>query len=313
MFSQIPNFFIVGAPKCGTTSMHYYLSQHPDIFMADKEIQYFASDLIRPWKTLPSAEEKYLSFFSPADNHKIIGDASVWYLYSKEAATRIQAFNPCAKILIMLRNPVDMLYSYYHFFYRLGKEDITDFESALGASEERKQNHKIPKWLYNDDISEYFPVEGLYYCDLVKYSEQVIRYLNLFDNDNIKIIIFDDLIANPHLIYHDVLSFLEVDISFSPKFDKKNPGLQRKIQNETLRNLVRNPVTIWMLKKLSNPSNNQIVSKILGIWDRINNRYEPIPPLNSEIRQKLNVQFSKDVYTLSKLLGRDLSFWLDTY
>ena len=103
-----PDFFIVGAPKCGTTSMHRYMSQHPDIFMAQgKEPIYFGSDLKHDWKV---SQEQYFDLFRDADREQRIGEKSVWYMHSETAAAEIKAFDANADIIIMLRNPVDMMH-----------------------------------------------------------------------------------------------------------------------------------------------------------------------------------------------------------
>src|SRR5665647_751711 len=110
-----PDFFIVGAPKCGTTAMNNYLAQHPDVFMAQKEIHYFGSDLKMRVKV---SESEYLNYFQNAEEKKLIGEASVWYLFSEKAAAEIKAFSPQAKIIIMLRDPIDVLHSLHsqHLF-----------------------------------------------------------------------------------------------------------------------------------------------------------------------------------------------------
>ena len=128
-----PDFFIVGAPKCGTTALANYLGQHPDIFMAkQKESHHFATDLI-PYDDYWRNRNHYLKIFQEAKENQIIGEASVFYLLSQEAAKNIKKFSPNAKIIIMLRNPVDLLYSHYFQAVYNGRETITDFEKALGA------------------------------------------------------------------------------------------------------------------------------------------------------------------------------------
>src|SRR5882672_1680365 len=105
-----PDCFIVGAPRCGTTAMYTYLGQHPEIFMsARKEPHFFGTDLSSP--ALVRDEQQYLSLFAKAQNEKRAGEASVFYLYSQRAAREIHAFCPSARIIIMLRNPVEMMYS----------------------------------------------------------------------------------------------------------------------------------------------------------------------------------------------------------
>lgn len=304
-----PDFFIVGAPKCGTTSIYDYLSQHPEIFMAKKELHFFASDLITPWLKLADPQDTYLSYFTAAKNEKRLGDASVWHLYSEKAAYSIKKFCPTASIIILLRNPVDMLYSYHSFFYRLGKEDIANFEVALEVEDERKQGLRLPKWLYNNNIGEFFPVEGLFYREVVKYSSQVKRYLECFGRENVHVIIFDDLKKNTAEVYKQTLIFLEVTDNFEPEIKVKNPGLRRRVRSETLRKVVRNPVSLWLVKTLNPQLNEGFFSKLLALWGRLNNRYEPLPPIDHELRMQLQKEFLPEIEQLSQLLDRDLTFW----
>ena len=306
-----PNFFIVGAPKCGTTSMHAYLSQHPEIYMAEKEIQYFASDIIEPWQHEVNPEEKYLSYFTSGKNEKIIGDASVWYLYSRQAASKINEFCNNAKILIMLRNPADMLYSYYNFFHRLGKEDIDKFEDALDAEQERREGKRIPKWLQNEEIGEYFPPEGLFYSDVASYTIQVKRYLDIFGKDNIKIILFDNFTNATLQTYEETLSFLEVDARFQPKVERKNPGLRKQVRFKTLRKLVKNPATLSLAKTLRKSPAKNWTSQLINAWASISQDYVPVPPLNSSLRATLIRAYAKDIQDLSDLINQDLSHWME--
>src|SRR6266545_5937438 len=130
-----PDFFIVGAPKCGTTALNDYLKDHPEIFIsARKELHFFGSDLVfRGPRRI--TEQEYLSFFAPARHEKRLGEASVWYLYSQQAAAEIKAFSPAARIIIMLRNPVDMMYSLHSQRLYNGRETISDFAKALATEE----------------------------------------------------------------------------------------------------------------------------------------------------------------------------------
>ena len=134
-----PDFFIVGAPKCGTTAMNDYLKDHPELFIpARKKLHFFGSDLeLRRSRRITTQE--YLSYFALARAEKRLGEASVWYLYSQRAAAEIKAFSPAARIIIMLRNPVDMMYSMHSQRLYSGKQDIRDFAEALEVEEERRQ------------------------------------------------------------------------------------------------------------------------------------------------------------------------------
>src|SRR3989339_415720 len=133
-----PDFFIVGAPKSGTTAMCTYLKQHPEIFMPEKkESHFFGTDLNSP--RFIRDKKIYLSLFSKAKDERRVGESSVWYLYSKKAASEIKEFSPSASIIIMLRNPVDMLYSQHSQFLYNGNEDIACFEEALNAEQDRRR------------------------------------------------------------------------------------------------------------------------------------------------------------------------------
>src|SRR5947207_13310329 len=128
-----PDFFIVGAPKCGTTAMHQFLAQHPEVFLAPKEVHFFGADLhlendVQDLST-------YLELFADAKNEFRVGEASVWYLYSRHAAKEIKQFSAGSRIIIQLRNPVDMVHSLHSQLLFSGVEDIQDFESALRAEE----------------------------------------------------------------------------------------------------------------------------------------------------------------------------------
>lgn len=171
-----PDFFIVGAPKCGTMSLYRHLRQHPEIFMpTTKEPHFFGRDLpILPHTCVRNAS-KYRELFADAGNAKRIGEASVWYLYSKQASREIHEFNPSARILISLRNPVDMLYSLHGQFLRSAREEILDFEEALAAEDDRRKGRRIPK-------TARFP-QSLLYTQVVSFTGQVERYFEKFGRE----------------------------------------------------------------------------------------------------------------------------------
>src|SRR4030095_12488986 len=133
-----PNFFVVGAPKSGTTSLYFYLKQHPQVFLPRiKELNFFCTDLHFNFPLL--TEKQFLSYYSVQQNHKAIGEVSVWNLYSKVAANRIHDFNPDSKIIIMLRQQVEMMYALHSNHVFNDNETIRDFEEELKQQEERKR------------------------------------------------------------------------------------------------------------------------------------------------------------------------------
>ena len=174
---RYPDFLIVGAPRCGTTFMYRYLNEHPQIYMSPtKEPQHFATDL-DSGSYLDSVSflrdrDAYKALFAGARADQLAGEASTWHLYSQEAAANIKVANPDARIIIMLRDPVEMLYSLHGRRLYGGSEDLRSFADALDAEADRRQGRRIPPRARN--------VQALLYRDVGRYSEQVKRYLDLF-------------------------------------------------------------------------------------------------------------------------------------
>jgi hypothetical protein len=297
-----PDFFIVGAPKCGTTALYEYLKQHPEVFMPGeaKEPTFFGSDFNSEF--FIRDETKYLSLFSAARHEKRIGEASVWYLYSKLAAREIKAFAPAAKIIIMLRDPVEVIHSLHSQLLYSGYEDLEDFEEALGAEAERRRGLRLPR----------FPqlVEALYYREVVKYAEQVQRYFFVFDRAQIKVIIYDDLKRDTGQIFRETCSFLDVDPQVRVPFRVFNS--HKRVRSRTLRDFTRRPPGIaprWAKKLIPLDVRKRLMWSLVKAVLRFNTKYEERPPLPAELRSRLQVEFAPEVDRLSKLLGRDLSHW----
>ena len=138
-----PDFFIVGAPRSGTTSMKRALWEHPEIFLVAGAPNFFGTDLYQSGHIVD--EEAYLSLFVRAKKEKRVGEKSVSYFMSMRAAAEIKEFQASASIIIMLRNPVDVLYSLHSYHvHTTGHEDILDFEAALEAEEHRRRGLRIP-------------------------------------------------------------------------------------------------------------------------------------------------------------------------
>jgi len=303
---KIPTFFIVGAAKSGTTALADYLGQHPDVFMPDnKDLHFFGSDLSfnpvfsRTAGWFPPNLEKYLSLFSDAPGEKLLGDASGWYLYSKKAARDIKAVNPASKIIITLRNPVDMIYSLHnHWLWNLN-EDIEDFEEALAAEPDRAKGLRIPP-------NAFFP-EGLCYRQIPLYCEQVQRYFDAFGRKNVLVIIFDEIKKDVAAVYRQVLEFLEIDLHFQPQFDIVNPSM--RFRSRRLQQLLTNPPRL--VRVLAEPLLRSwwLRQRILELVYLINRKKAPRAPLSAEVRKTLQANFAPEVEALSDLIGRDLTYW----
>jgi hypothetical protein len=184
-----PNFFIVGAPKCGTTSLSFYLREHPNVFFSKpKEPHHFSTDLSKRKGDVIN-RERYLNLFRGANSYKAVGEGSVWYLYSKVAVSKIIQFNPRAKFIVMIRNPVDMFRSLHSYLLTTLDEDIRDPCKAWELQKERSVGRFLPPYCRG---SEY-----LQYGDICKLGEQIRRLFEIVPNNkNIKIIKFIDFKKN---------------------------------------------------------------------------------------------------------------------
>jgi hypothetical protein len=294
---RTPDFFIAGAPKCGTTAMHRYLNQHPEIFMSEKELHFFGSDLV--FTSARLQREDYLHHFLSAGAEKRIGEAAVWYLYSQRAAAEIKEFCPSARIVIMLRNPVDAMYSLYCQRVYNGNENLKSFEMALAAEYNRKRGTSLPPNPAN--------LMGCFYRDAVKFTRQVQRYFVNFGRENVHIIIFDDLEKDVAGVYQRCCEFLGVDHRFKPDFPVVNA--RPRARSAFVRDFLHHPPRSlhWLAPALMLRRNRHGGYK--GWLKRLNTSHTKIPSLQAQLRRKLQEEFRPEVHQLSNLLGRDLTYW----
>lgn len=302
---RIPNFFIVGKPKAGTTALHYLLAQHPDIFMSSfKEPHHFHLEHVqagmernRGMSGLAYKDrDKYLELFQDATNEKVVGESSTGYLYSKSAAREIAKFNPDAKILMVLREPVDFMHSFHSQLLRSANENEPDFRTALKLEESRKQGQNIP-------FTATYP-ENLLYVDQALYADQVKRYFEVFDSKNIKVVIYEDLRADNLQIYREILEFLEVDPEFTPQL--KDVNKTRRVRFPKVAGWLvfmadkrKYPVQKWMPGWLLRP--------VRGLMRRIFYTTGPREELDPELRLELRKIVKPDVLELGEFLGIDLA------
>ncbi len=296
-FSKKPEFFIVGAPKCGTTALWYWLRQHPKIFMPEKkELHYFGQDLDMFHPTL----EEYLYWFQDVREDQIAGEASASYIYSQTAPYEILEFSPKAKVIIALRNPVDMVYSLHAQLVFNGEEPLKGFREALLQEPKRKKGY----W-----FSRYKKAPTIYflYTEAGKLSEYVKRYVNIF-KDRVCIILYDDL-KQPQKVYDRILEFLGVDSEFKPSFSVMNP-YKRPRSYLLSKVIAAAPSTLVgkLLRKTVSPKMRHIIATKLLYW---NSHYADKPPLELDLRKQLAECFQDDIVQLSKIINRDLSTWLE--
>ncbi len=279
--------------------MFDYLGEHPQIHNSSlKEPQFFATDLdsgsYLDSVTFMRNREQYLRLFDGARPDQLTGEGSTWYLYSRVAAASIKVANPLALIIIMLRDPVEMLYSLHGRRLYGGSEDINDFAEALAAEADRRAGKRIPPRARN--------VTALFYRDVGSYAEQVERYFQAFGRDRCHVIIFEDFIRDPEAAYRDTLAFLGVDASFRPEMKVVNAGAERR--SWRLQQLLLSPAMIRVARFLIPPRVRPAVGRL---WDRINSRGQKRVPLDPDVAARLREELRPDVERLSALLGRDLS------
>jgi len=293
----IPDTFIVGAPRCGTTAMWSYLGAHPEIFMAGKkEIAHFGDVVNDP---AYKDRELYLAEFEAAGGAKRVGEATVWYLYSELAAREIKEFNPQSRIIIMLRNPVDMIRSLHAKNLMIGQEDEKDFTAALALEPARRDRERLADGTC--------PLRPCFYREIGRVSSRVAAYFDVFGRDRVHVVIHDDLRDDSAAAYRGVLEFLEVALEFKPDLDPVNE--HRELRSLLLHRALRNiPDFVRTLGKKLLPSNIRPGRALMDLNAPSQRPMEMAPGLRRELRH----EFAPEVAKLSELLGRDLAHWSRT-
>jgi hypothetical protein len=294
------DFFILGAPKCGTTSIAYYLSEHPQVcFSRPKEPRFFVmSDYALDCGDRSDEEywKRYFSHFQPGP-HRIAGEGTPMYLYFEESVPMILRYNPDARFVVMLRNPVDMVVSLHKNLLRGFNENVFSLEKAWHLQEERRAGRCMPP---NPQI--WFDLQYKQICSL---GMQVSRLFSLVDRDRVKLIILDDLIQNPEEVYADLCSFLGVANDGRTDFKKVNAG--REWKSRFLYNCYSGAyrVKTRLFGSRPLPFDLDKQARSLFMRDKPQNVHE-----SRDFRQQLKAEFSDDVQLLGTLLERDLAGWI---
>jgi Sulfotransferase family len=289
----MPNFLIIGAMKSGTTALYYYFEQHPEIYMSPvKEPNFFSSQEQENAADTVTQIGSYQHLFRGVSGEKAIGEASHSYLYEPGAAAEIRRYVPEAKLIAILRNPIDRAYSHFLHMVRSGTEPLDEFAQAL--QEEEVGIHK--ERTFQDYIGR-----GLYY-------DQLKRYFGTFPQEQVRVYLYEDLSGAPISTVQDAFRFLEVDDSFVPDVSlRRNVSGQPKYK--TLDGLLRRQSRIKHAAKLYLPA--RMRWRLSKAFDDLKTRnlVEP-PPLRSEVRRQLIRVYRQDILKVQELIHRDLSGWL---
>ncbi|NET07281.1 MAG: sulfotransferase [Symploca sp. SIO2B6] len=293
------NFMVIGAVKAGTTSVYYYLREHPQVYMSPiKETKFFQWDGEERRFSGPLDQkiyemsvktfEEYQSLFKQVSDEKAIGEATPSYLYNKEVPMRIYRRFPKVKMIVILRHPAERAFSHYLHTKWLGYEPLS-FSEALAQEDERIQLNWGPSWHYKQ--------QGFYY-------EQIKRYMNLFGDQQVRIYLFEDLIGDTFGTISDIYAYLGVDPNFKPEVNRKyNVRFFPKNQFiHDLTNQYNRPKAILksILPKKARENLLQFVTA--------KNRWKP--QFDQELHGQLTECYIEDILKLQDLTKKDLSKWL---
>lgn len=304
----MPDLFIVGAPKSGTTSLYEWLKGHPEVFMTPvKEPCFYARDLAQDksgnFLRYESDRDRYLALFADAGDAKRVGEASTRYLYSRDAPSLIAQDQPGARIVAVLRNPVDMIASLHAHKLAGGTEDLADFEQALAAEVDRHAGRRIPR-----DSNPLLAT----YRDRAHFGEQIERWFDVFGRDQVHVILFEEMVRDPAAHFGRLLEFLDVDRTYRPdSFGAHNRahGARGGLLRTVARTRPVQFVTWRVLPSLMGDARTRELSRRFG-HSRLRRRVIQRAEVPDELRRRLEAGFAPDVARLSGLLGRDVaSVW----
>jgi Sulfotransferase family len=302
----LPNFLVIGAAKAGTTSLYHYLRQHPGIYLpAQKEINFFAlegkaldfrgpgdREVISSFSV--TQYEDYLKLFVDATNQTAIGEVSPMYLYDRQAPARICRYIPDARLICILRNPVERAFSHYLMFVRDKREPYrSSFSRAIAAESERMRENWEWAWSY---------------VGIGFYAEQLTRYYELFDSRQIRIYLHEEFGERPYEVMRDIFQFLQVDATFRPDISEKfNVSLVPR--SERLEKFLQSPSRFESVVRQLVPIPARWRHYVAN-WMREKNVHRP--SLSRAMRKKLVAIYRNDILKLQDLIGRDLGAWLKT-
>ena len=280
-----PNFFIIGAPKCGTTSLANWLSGHPNVFVTQpKEPFFFDKDIKARYEY--SLEEYNNLYKETKKNHLAIGEASTTYLYSNVAVQNIIKYNPLAKFIVLLRNPAQMVVSLHSQEVFSLHEDIKDFEKAWAAQDDRLGGKNIPKTCVDP--------KKLQYRDICKLGEQIERLLRIVPEDRVLFLSLDKLKDNSRGTYFIATDFLNLPRYDLENYANKNPSKSYKSSAFQLLILLG----VFVRKKIG-------LNKGFG-FSRFNMKVSEKKNLDYTFLKKIEKYFESDILKVKQLTGIDL-------
>ncbi len=296
---ELVNFILIGAVKSGTTSVYNYLKDHPQVYMSpikepkffqwDGETRRFSTQLDdKIYHDAIKTFDEYKRLFSEVKDEIAIGEASVSYLYNKEAPERIYRRFPQVKLIAILRHPADRAFSHYLHTKWLGHEPLS-FPEALKQENQRINSNWGPSWHYKQ--------QGFYY-------QQIKRYKSLFDISQMKIYLYDELKKDSLSLMKNIYQYLGVDTTFTSNVNQKY-NVRSFPKNQLLHGMFNKPNVIKDTLKNIFPKNwrkNLVAS--------VNKQNNWKPKLDPQLRQELTQEYKEDILKLQDLIDKDLSVWI---
>jgi len=296
---RAPDFFIVGAPKCGTTALSEYLRQHPDVFLSTpKEPFFFCEDFTGVRR--PRTWDAYRRLFRRAPEGAIAGEASAMYLYSEVAIANIRRRCPGARLIALFRNPVDLAQAFHSEMVYGQNEDELDFVRAWDLQADRRKGVRLPPQAWEPRFLQYRAVASL--------GSQLERLLSVFPADQVLTLLFDDYVRDTAGAYERVLAFLGVAPDGRREFPAVNEN--KRIRRRGLaRWTQRPPAAISRAVASAKRAVGLERVHLLGPLRRANLERTPREPLPTDFRRRLIGEFDGEIELLARLLRRDLSSW----
>ncbi len=284
---------MIGAPRCGTTSLSEYLRAHREVFVSSpKEPNHFNDDYIG-YRTTDRAD--YLRLFEAAGpQHRAVGEASPRYLHSTTAVSNILAFDPDARLIVMVRSPIELVPSLHALALHAHGEDVEDLAEAWRLQGRRREGRDVPSGCPD--------VNYLLYGDTARLGAQVRRVLDVVPRDQLHVVVFDDFVRDTAGAFARVLGFLGVAPQPGRTFERHNAG--RDVRSRALLGTRR--VAGAIKSAFGVKRNFGLLRHLLAL----NLRQTPRAPLSDALRRELAEEFRQDVELLSDLLARDLRHWV---
>jgi len=295
---QGQSLFLAGVPKSGTSAVVNWLGQHPDVVVSrPKEPNYFNTDLPLG---LCADDAQYLSYFRVAVGRapRVRCDGSILYGYSAVAAQRIARACPAARVVIVVRDPVEVMHAWHGQMRYTGNEPIADFDAALGAEARRAAGSR--RGLVG--LAARCPAL-LCYRRLAAFAEQIERFYGALGRESVLVLTHDEMLGEPHAAYAAVLRHAGLDDAHRPNVRRMNEFKERRWL----------PLHRAVKRCAAAPSRRLLApflrQRLIRGWDRLTSRDGRRPPIDPELRHRLAEELRPEVQRLAALIGRDLSRW----